>query len=233
MQSNFEILKSSIKHTHKSYLHCVIKGWMAYTALIILTYLFHDFFQSSIDSIPHNELLQIYGKIGLFLVSIFPGIVLIFNIPFHLETLNNAQFKEDIPQFTRRTLIPLLTQSIRSLTSILIGLLMFIYPGLKRIFQYLLLPFIVYFEPDYKQHDALKLSIKYSKGILWPLIILSLSETLIGEFSAALLVRVLDDAQHQYIPLITTPLRIAISIYTISIMYYLYKAKKNLFKGDV
>ncbi len=232
MQSQPSSLKVAFQKTHETYIYCLKSTWISLVALTILTLGFSAIFNKSLSLNTGDELLVVSAKLGLLLFGVFPSVVYIFNVPYFLERRNNSQFKESLGEFTWRTLVPLLTESIRPLTSVLLGFLKLIFPGFKRMIEYMLVPFVVYFEPDYKSKDALKVSKKLCTGFLIPLAAITILEMVINEGLGYGAQKMFTDSSRYYIPLITTPFRIVISIYTYSIMYYLYKAQSQRLKEN-
>ncbi|MBT4760753.1 MAG: hypothetical protein HOO06_03555 [Bdellovibrionaceae bacterium] len=225
------VIIPALNESNRTYMYCLQQSWLSIIILSFLVFGLHGLFDLMLAQMPKDEFMQLNSKLGKLFTDLMPTALYIFTIPYYLHRKNHpSSYTESLGEFTKRTLLPLIVASIRTFVEIIIGLLLLIIPGIYKMAQLQFVPFAVYFSTDDKS-DPLAQSKLLSKNTILVLLFVVILEPLLGLiFQAA--PGYIFDAPPKVLPIVITTLKIAISIYTYSFLYYLYKAKLHSLKGN-
>lgn len=152
-----KIFRSSFEHT-KPFLKN--QKWTL-LMLFVVSFALARFFEE-LPILPKDENSRIFQQIGLSLISLLESFLVL--ILFVYSKRHNEQPSEP----TWQQIWLYINESVRVLTRVLLWLLAFIIPSFFVYLKYVLVPFVVFFDPDYKEGkvDALEKAASLTKGIM-------------------------------------------------------------------
>jgi len=160
-----EVLKT-IRNTNQICIPLFRKHWLELLAIFTFCETFDQFFKHlNFITAQYGEqnMAAVFGRLTVSLLSL---VLLTHWAPLRVLGHLGQLPQESLVSFAMRHVRDFTLESLRALGVVLLFLLLFILPGLWKYVQYLLVPYVVLADPNYKagQVDALKESKRLMQG---------------------------------------------------------------------
>lgn len=160
------MIQKILRSTHKYVIPVLKSGWLPILAgafLLEIPVQGFRMYQKSVEIMigptGMGETLRIMNEVFILLFEALISAYIMFCVSVKTDGLFKNK-KADLIDVTKETAIPLTVESLRALGKTILGLVLFIIPGLYFYVRYSQVPYVVMFSDAYKsgKADALKLS---------------------------------------------------------------------------
>ncbi|MCB0406844.1 MAG: hypothetical protein KDD34_01495 [Bdellovibrionales bacterium] len=171
---------------------------------------------------PGNETLTLIATLGDFAIDLFMSIYVLILAPLTVLDLEARRPFRSVWAWSHQTLWPLTIEGLRVLTFTLLWSLALIIPGLYKMVRYSFVPFVVMFDPQYENEDALERSHKLTVGVFWVILLVMIASQILSLLLLLPNELFTGMAQH-VVRFFTTLLTLVFSIYTLLVSFNIYR----------
>lgn len=219
----YPMIKEAFALSNRSYVPLIKSSYGVLLPLWILSELLNQYFDFCIKVAQRGGIDQIIAQLGQLATSITVSFVLILLLPIRLHDWQNKRPYQEWAKIVSQHSWPLFVEGLRMTGHILMWAILFVVPGLYKQIRYIFVPFVVLFDPEYKNGkvDALSQSSELTKGVFW-----ILTGIFVASFSAELLFKmnskIFPWLAHPIFQFITGGLTFLVTSYFYSVFYFIF-----------
>jgi len=175
---------------------------------------------------------RLQAEIGLTLTDFFQSLTLAFIIPLRILDHSYARNNRLLGRFFQKHGMPLIIETLRAISRILLWSLLFIVPGIFKQIRYFMVPYVTLFDPEYERGevDALEHSNVLVRGITLPLLLVLGADLTLELFLSEIhsFFPVLDE---MILRILFGALTMLVAVYTNCLVFSVYRSRHEALTG--